>query len=136
MGRGAGLLLLNRRKLMNVRFLNCFKSSGHSAVFCLVAILAASFSSQQCRAQQSSIPIVSDPLTQINWATGPQEVHLGDFADMAVPSGYRMTDANGARILLESMNNPVPSDLVGLIAPATGAGKWWAVVEYDPKGYI
>lgn len=79
---------------------------------------------------------MSDPLSQITWATGPQQIHLGDYADMDVPAGYQMTDARGARILLESLNNPVPADTIGLITPASGSAKWWAVIEYDSKGYI
>lgn len=121
---------------MNFNFLNSCKNAKHSAAFCFVAILAGSFSVQQCTAQQSSVPTVSDPLSQVNWATGPYQLHMGDFADMDLPAGYRMTDVRGARILLESLNQPVPADLVGIIAPTSSSAKWWTVVEYDSKGYV
>jgi uncharacterized membrane-anchored protein len=121
---------------MNVNFLNSCKNAKHSAALCFVAILAGSFSLQQCPAQQSSAPTVSDPLSQVNWATGPYQLHMGDFADMDLPAGYRMTDVRGARTLLESLNQPVPADLVGIIAPVSSSAKWWAVIEYDSKGYV
>lgn len=60
--------------------------------------------------------------------------NLGDCAEMVVPDGYRLIDANTARIMLDRMNNPVAPGLLGVIMPESG--KWWAVVEFNDIGYV
>ena len=74
-----------------------------------------------------------DPLKNVNWIAGPQSGTLG-VADLNIPAGYRFADARGARIILDSVNNPAPDDLIGVLAPASG--KWWAILEYSSKGYL
>ena len=59
---------------------------------------------------------------------------VGDYADIQIPQGYRWVDGQAARAALESQNNPVPDDLVGVLAP--DSGKWYAVVEFTPNGYL
>jgi uncharacterized membrane-anchored protein len=124
------------RKYMKVRYLKSFKTCERSTTFCLVAILGVlSLSWQQCRAQQSSLDssmFLSG--SSVNWISGPQSLSVGDYADIQIPQGYRWVDGQAARTVLESQNNPVPADLIGVIAP--DSGKWWAVVEFSPKGYL
>ena len=70
----------------------------------------------------------------VNWVSGPQSLSVGNYADLQVPQGYRWVDGLAARAVLEGQNNPVPDDLIGVIAP--DSGKWWAVVEFSPNGYL
>jgi uncharacterized membrane-anchored protein len=120
---------------MNVRHV---KSSGgwkRSATICLVPVFALLFTFySQCQGQQASVDSVVPADSNIRWAIGPQKLSLGDYADIDVPAGYRMTDAHGARIILDSLNNPVPDNLIGALSDT--AGKWWAVMEYLPKGFV
>jgi uncharacterized membrane-anchored protein len=105
----------------------------------IVPVLVVLFSLlQQCQAQQqyvSQSDVSVDPLKYVNWISGPQKVTLGDFADINIPKGYRLTDVHGAKMVLESLNIPTPDELAGILAPTSG-GKWMAVLQYSPKGYI
>ena len=118
----------------------CLKSFGRwtcTAIFCLIVALAGSLCFyQQCQAQQSSSPsaLSPDPLKQISWVSGPQKISLADCAYIDIPAGYRLTDAHGARIILQNANNPIPDNIIALLA--TDSGKWWAVLEYNPNGYV
>lgn len=91
---------------------------------------------QLCLAQQdvSQSGVSMNPLNDVYWITGPQKVSLGDFVDINIPDGYRLTDVHGARMILASINDPIPDDLVGILAPA--AGKWMAILEYSHDGYV
>jgi uncharacterized membrane-anchored protein len=51
-----------------------------------------------------------------------------------VSPGYRFADAQQARIFLEGIKQPVPTSLVGIVAPAAGGG--WVALEYSPIGYV
>jgi uncharacterized membrane-anchored protein len=106
-----------------------------SATVCLIPVLAVLFtfySQGQGRPASVGAAVPSDP--NILWATGPQQLSLGDYAYIDIPANYRMTDAHGARIILDSLNNPVPDNLIGILGDT--AGKWWAVMEYSPKGFV
>jgi len=112
---------------MNVRYLKSFKTCERSTTFCLAAILGISSLSlfQPCRAQSSldstASALFSGPA--VNWVSGPQSLSVGTYADIQVPQGYRWVGGQAARAVLESQNNPVPDDLIGIIAP--DSGKWW-----------
>lgn len=106
-----------------------------AAAFSLMIILAIFFTfHQQCQGQQFSIPsaVTSDP--NVVWVPGPQRISFGDYANIDIPAGYRLTDAHGARLILDSLNSPVPDDVVGVLSDSSG--KWWAMLEYAPKGYV
>ena len=88
-----------------------------------------------CFAQPSSLsPQIMSSQQQVKWTTGPATGSLGDVAEMEIPEGYRLTDAAGARVLLQRMKNPVPAGLVGILMPESGG--WWAVLEYADTGYV
>ncbi len=74
------------------------------------------------------------PLQEVAWIVGPKQASLGTLADIGVPQGYRLTDAAGARVLLERMKNPVPDGLIGILAP--DSGKWWVVLTFTDVGYV
>ena len=120
---------------MNVRHVKSFGGWKRSATTCLVPVLAVLFTFySQCQGQQASVGSIVPADSNIRWAIGPQKLSLGDYADIDVPAGYRMTDAHGARIILDSLNNPVSDDLIGALSDTEG--KWWAVMEYSPKGFV
>ncbi|MGH7978380.1 MAG: DUF2167 domain-containing protein [Limisphaerales bacterium] len=73
-------------------------------------------------------------MNQIHWISGPQNIGIGDFANLNIPDGDRFTDARGARVILENANMPVPSGVIGVLADS--AGTWWAVLQYDKCGYV
>ena len=86
-------------------------------------------------AQPSSLtPQIMSSQQQVKWTTGPATGSLGDVAEMDIPEGYRLTDAAGARALLQRMKNPVPTGLVGILMPESGG--WWAVLEFADTGYV
>jgi hypothetical protein len=77
-----------------------------------------------CLGQQSSLtPIVSSQ-QQVKWIVGPATASLSNLVEVVIPEGYRLADAEGARILLRQMRNPVPPGLVGILAPDSGT---WCV---------
>jgi uncharacterized membrane-anchored protein len=117
---------------MKVRYLKTLKTCERSTTFCLAAILGVFSLSlqQQCRAQTS----LDAAGSAVNWVSGPQSLSVGNYADIQIPQGYRWVDGQAARAVLESQNNPVPADLIGVLAP--DSGKWWAVVEFAPDGYL
>ncbi len=122
---------------MKVQSLSHSKKWGVFSVFCLLVVLAVTLCvCQQSRAAQSPATgaLVDDPFNQIHWAAGPQRITLSDFAYIDIPQGYRMTDVIGARKFLESQNDTVPGDTVGILASTSG--NWWAVLEYNTKGYV
>ena len=102
------------------------------ASFWLLPILAV-FLSQSCTGDQLSLTPAM-PLQDIKWITGPKHASLGTLADIQVLQGYRLTDQEGARILLERMKNPVPDGLIGILAPESG--KWWVVLTFTDVGYV
>ncbi len=90
---------------------------------------------QCCKADQPlSLSLISSDQAQVQWTSGPADASLGALADITIPKGYRFTDATGAALLLTRMNNPVPTGLVGILAPESG--QWWAVLEYRDIGYL
>ncbi len=57
------------------------------------------------------------------------------MVDIQVPKGfYLKLDAEGARAYIRGMNNPVPKNVIGVITKESG--KWWAILQYTPKGYV
>ncbi|HEY1790874.1 MAG TPA: DUF2167 domain-containing protein [Verrucomicrobiae bacterium] len=121
---------------MNAQSLNSPDGVRNVVVACLLGVVTSTVCLQQSLAQQSPSQevIFADPLKQINWISGPQNVGVGDFANVNIPAGYRFCDAGGARLILENANTPVPNDLIGVLADK--GGTWWAVLEYDKSGYV
>lgn len=87
-----------------------------------------------CFGQPSSLTPLMSAQQQVKWTSGPITASLGTIADMEIPQGYRLTDAEGGRILLERMKNPVPRGLVGILTPESGA--WLVVLEFAETGYL
>jgi len=87
------------------------------------------------RAEQLSLaPRMASNQEQVQWISGPAKANLGNLAEMDVPEGFRLTDAKAARALLENSKNPVPTGLVGILAP--NSFKWWVVIKFTDTGYV
>lgn len=99
------------------------KVSKHFPFYCFISLLLFAMS-QWCRAE-SKDNAISSLLDKVS---------LGDYADFEVPEGYRFVGAEGARTLLDRMNNPVGSGLLGVLMPSEG--KSLAVLEFEPIGYL
>lgn len=122
---------------MKESHLKNYKGWSGATISCLTLILAASLCIvQESKAQSafSVTPIFSGASTRVNWIPGPQKISVGSYADILVPQGYAWADAQTARVMLESVNDPAPDDLIGVLAE--NSGKWWAVVEFKPVGYL
>lgn len=59
---------------------------------------------------------------------------LGAWAEIAVPGGYRLTNGDGARQLLQMYGNLVGSREQGLIAPENL--DWFIVFDFEEVGYV
>lgn len=77
------------------------------------------------------VPLLPQPT---EWISGPRTAALGEVGEIRVPQGYKFTDTEGARSMLERMNNPVPRGLVGIMVPEVGGGM--VIIEYTPTGYV
>ena len=86
-----------------------------------------------CFGQASSLaPQIMSAQSQVKWNIGPARADLGKVAEVAIPEGYRFTDAAGARVLLE-LKTPSPG-LVGVLKAESGA--WMVVLEFAELGYV
>jgi uncharacterized membrane-anchored protein len=84
--------------------------------------------------QQLSFSSGIQPQNEPDWVSGPAKVSLGAVADLQIPAGYHYLDAEGARSLLQRMNNPVPNGIVGILAPVSGESL--AVIAFSDMGYV
>jgi uncharacterized membrane-anchored protein len=100
----------------------------------LLVAVSLVFSVQLCRADQLSLAPMPPTAHEPEWLLGPGKADLAGFAKMDVPDGYRFCDSTGARTLLLRMRNPVPPNLVGILAP--NSGKWWVVLSFLDTGYV
>jgi len=125
----------------NIGSLNDFERRRISAffrlLFCLSPGLAIAtgfiISSQAQSLSSSSDPLDNSP-GQVNWISGPQKASLGEWADIQIPSGYRLSDAESAGLVLNQLKYPVPDGLVGVLI--SDSGKWWAILQFKPMGYV
>lgn len=67
-------------------------------------------------------------LATVEWQEGPDIAGLGVIAEFRLPRGFVFTGAKGAKVYLELAQYPVPSELLGILAPY-GSSEWFAVFE-------
>lgn len=73
-------------------------------------------------------------LDQIPWQTGPRRAALGLQATIELKAGYRFANRDGARMLMEALENPVSGDELGVVLnPNEG---WYVMFEWDECGYV
>ncbi len=106
----------------------------HAALLTLALALPTS-SSQDT---PETPPEMASPFDSIQWVEGPGEGILGDRAKVAVPEGFRFTGADGARMLLEAMENPTNGRELGLLANDSEeeGQSWFVVFEFAESGYV
>jgi uncharacterized membrane-anchored protein len=84
---------------------------------------------------QADVPFQSPSTPQsTEWVTGPATANLGSIAGIKVPEGYKFADSAAARAFFEKLRNPVPPNLVGILAPQ--AGGMWIIFEFAEVGFL
>lgn len=88
-------------------------------------------------------PGTSQSSPQIDWIDGPITSHLGDIAEIRIPSGYRFTGKVGTRKFLELTQNPPSGNELGTIIPKSSGDSstknspfWFIVFEFNDVGYV
>jgi uncharacterized membrane-anchored protein len=99
------------------------------ALACITCLLFRPASAQQQQSFQQ--PSVINP---IQWQAGPIKLNLGDAAEINIPEGYQFLDEKAGRLFLEGNHNPVPNNMVGILAPVTT--RWFAVINFSGIGYV
>lgn len=89
---------------------------------------ADEFSAAQMEALQRYESIV--------WVEGPSTGKVGNIAEIAVPEGYRFTEAKGAQDLLELYGNPRNPDMLGAMEPLSENEDWTLVFQFSDIGYV
>ena len=99
----------------------------------LLSILLISLGVTTWSDQPSLVP-VPPAYQEVEWTLGPATVSLGGVGKIAIPDGYRYTGGKAAQMLMYRMRNPVPQNLIGILAPNEGAS--WIVLTYADVGYV
>lgn len=99
-----------------------------------VIVSISSLCSELSQAQQTPSFQLPAAVNPVQWMVGPSKAKLGDVAEINIPDGFQFLDAKGARYVLEGMHNPVPPNLVGILAPSST--KWFAVIKFTGVGYV
>ena len=92
-----------------------------------------------CLLLTSGTSIAQDDGETLDWVYGPAVCPLGDVAQIAVPEGYQFVDGDGARTVMEWLENPSSGREMGLVMPEPvpgGGVPWFLVFEFDPIGYV
>ena len=79
-------------------------------------------------------PKSDDKGPKIDWQKGPTTVRIGDEAELKVPAGYVFTAPEGAKQLLEYMQNIPSGAELGIFAPEDLY--WFVIFEFEDVGYI
>jgi len=83
--------------------------------------------------QQHAQADVARQVESLSWIHGPAIVPIGDEAKVRIPRGVRYLDPAGTDKFLQLNGNP-PVEKDYTIAPETSG--WFAVLEFDPVGYV
>ncbi len=84
---------------------------------------------------QADVPFQAPATPQsAEWVSGPATANLGTIATIKVPEGYKFADSAAARAFFERLRNPVPPNLIGILAPQ--AGGMWVIFEFADVGYL
>jgi uncharacterized membrane-anchored protein len=75
-------------------------------------------------------------LQSIVWEHGPTIGHLGDLAEVHVPSGMTFTGHEGTKKWMAATHNLYNHDMLGIVMPATDSMSWWAIFEYNHVGHV
>ncbi len=73
-------------------------------------------------------------MAQFSWTEGPALGALGDKAEIQLPEGFKLANANDTRKIMEAFGNIVSDKELGLVAPKSF--DWFIVFEFDDIGYV
>lgn len=114
--------------------IQCNPRANRRAVL-LAAIITASFYLPASPVvAQDDIPSSPAHVDSPRWVLGPATASLGDAAQITIPEGCRFTDERGARMVMASLREPVPANLLGLLYP--DSGQWMGVIQFTEIGYV
>jgi uncharacterized membrane-anchored protein len=101
----------------------------------LVLAAASLFSLTAMASEPEAQPQEKQP--KYRWQGGPGKMSLsGDVAQLQLQEDEAFLDAVQTVQLLKEMGNPTSGNEAGIIRPASGDEKWWALFEYDKAGYV
>jgi uncharacterized membrane-anchored protein len=124
------------------------QEAGMTTLFARISVLIAACLIFSANAEdQQSAPSALDPMqaeydaavteAQRNSTKGPAEIPLLDQATLKLPVGYIYFPAKEVGRLLRAMGNRVTQDPLGMVVGGHGnQGHWFAVMQYDPAGYV
>jgi len=84
--------------------------------------------------QEQSLIQAPQQAKSVEWIQGPRNVNINDIAEVNVPEGYQFVGREGASTILGRMGNPVPNNLIGLLASASAKGG--IVLKYSKIGFV
>ncbi len=119
-----------------MRFLNPKVVVSHTSFLALFGITC--LFSHACLGQEQ-MPVQSllqstPQAKPVEWIQGPRKVNVSDIAEVNVPEGYQFVGRDGAVSILERMGNPVPKNLVGLLASPSMKGG--IVLKFSKIGFV
>lgn len=108
------------------------------AVSSLVFGLVLAVVGGAARADDPNPAAAADPkekaFQSIKWTTGPSTVQIGDQAEIKLTEGLKYTGPEGARKMLELMQNPTDGSELGLLT--TQELDWFVLFEFEDSGYV
>jgi len=84
--------------------------------------------------EQSLLQAAPQQTQSVEWIQGPRNVNINDIAEVNVPAGYQFVGREGASAILGRMGNPVPKNLIGLLASPSAKGG--IVLKYSKIGFV
>lgn len=103
------------------------------AAFAAGMFASSAFAQTPTGQDQSKAQELARQVEALNWVHGPATVPIGSEATIRIPKGVRYLDAPSTSKFLQLNGNP-PGDHDYTIAPE-GFG-WFAILEFDPAGYV
>lgn len=98
------------------------------ALFSLLPIFAAPAPAPDAAEEEKTI------FDLATFEDGPVKADLGKYATIQVLEGFKFTDGDGARKVLEAMGNPTGDDELGFLAPTNS--EWFVLFRFSDVGYV
>jgi uncharacterized membrane-anchored protein len=70
------------------------------------------------------------------WQPGPAHVELGHELSLDLPAAYRFLPKAAAAKVLEANGHFENDSVLGIVAPDDDGDEWFALLTFDPEGYI
>src|SRR6266851_4652923 len=74
----------------------------------------------------------------IDWTPGPTVGNLGSIGQISIPKGYSFAGKEGAQKVLQSAQNPITGDELGVLVPNKTDDKdfFYVVFSFHDIGYV